>query len=89
VAADPGFAGIFKHDPLPREEAAVQAAGSRVRRAPPPRSAHGAEADVVGYVAGEGELSDQAGPALLAKVCPVPRAAAATTGRGARTLRPP
>jgi hypothetical protein len=46
VAADPGFAGIFEHDPLPREEAAVQAAGSRVWRAPPPRSAHGAEADV-------------------------------------------
>jgi hypothetical protein len=48
-----------EHDPSAREEAAVQdAVRARVRRAPPPRAAHGAEADVVGHVVGEKTLGD-------------------------------
>jgi hypothetical protein len=79
VAADVGV-GLVEHDPLPREEAGVQAA-ARVREALAPRAAHGAEADVVGDAAGEDELGDQAGRTVAAEVRPVPR--------GARALVPP
>lgn len=56
--------GLVEHDPVTREEAAVQATilRSRVQRGgEPPRAAHGAEADVIGDVIGEGELRDHAG----------------------------
>jgi hypothetical protein len=79
VAADVGV-GLVEHDPLPGEEAGIQAA-ARVREALAPRAAHGAEADVVGDAAGEDELGDQAGRTVAAEVRPVPR--------GARALVPP
>lgn len=51
---------FLEHDPLPGMETAVQAAvRARVRGAPAPVSAHGAEADVVGDVVGEEVVGDQ------------------------------
>lgn len=66
--------GLVEHDPVTREEAAVQATilRSRVQRGgEPPRAAHGAEADVIGDVVGEGELRDHASRPVP-EVRPVP-----------------
>jgi len=61
-----------EHDPPPGVEAAIlqDSVRARVSAAPPPRAAHGSEADVIGHVGGEEALRDQTrGP--LVKIRPV------------------
>ena len=61
-----------EHDPPPGVEAAIlqDSVRARVSAAPPPRAAHGSEADVIGHVVGEEALRDQTrGP--LVKIRPV------------------
>jgi hypothetical protein len=74
------WVGMFlpERDPSPRVEPAVQdAARPRVRGAPPPRTAHGSEANVVGHIVGEDELGDKPRRAI-AQIRPVPAALVAT-----------
>jgi hypothetical protein len=70
VAAPRTSERLVEHDPITGEEAAIQAAGSRIRRAPLPQSASDAEANIISHVGGEGELGDQASRAVP-KVRPI------------------
>jgi hypothetical protein len=65
---------FLEHDPLPGMEPVVQAAmRARVRGAPTPVSAHGAEGDVVGDVVGEEAVGYQPRRSIV-KSRPVPPA---------------
>jgi hypothetical protein len=62
---------LVNHDPLTGEEAAIQDAGSRIRRALLPRSASDAEANIISHVGGECELGDEASRAVPKVIRPV------------------